>query len=38
MSETDGFVEFDIKNSVWKTPARYSNLNVIGNGAFSLVW
>lgn len=29
--------EFDIKNSLWRVPDRYTNLKLIGNGAFSLV-
>lgn len=30
--------EFEINNSRWTVPNRYSNLTPLGHGAYGLVW
>lgn len=30
--------EFEINNSRWTVPLRYSNLTPLGHGAYGLVW
>lgn len=30
--------QFEINNSTWNVPNRYSNLNPLGYGAYGLVW
>lgn len=38
MASNQVWNEFEINNSRWLVPSRYSNLTPLGHGAYGLVW
>lgn len=38
MAQNHNWVEYEINNSRWVVPDRYTNLTPLGQGAYGLVW